>query len=806
MKNIRSMQAVFGSCVSVAIAGAFALTILSVTAPAAAQNANPSNTAPSKDNGETKSYDVRESYDVGGRIVERSGSGAMYDTLVNMQSGPRILNSTLEVHALPGAKHTIFDNLFENSGGYGGDPNDMSTLRMSKGKLYDFNGMFRRDRQYFDYNLLGNPLVPSGLVSNGYTYPQIGYAPHLFNTVRRMTDVNLTLLPISKVSFRANYSQNINQGPTFSSIHIGAEALLQQFWRNSSDSWLGAVDWKPFHGTTLTVEEVLTHYKGDTSWQFGGQTGLALANGTAVSIGFDNVTAVGAVSASTGCSVAKGQAAIVNGAVTPAIANPCVNGYLQYTRSQPMRTIFPTEAFRFQSSTINNVQMTGRFMYTGANMNMPAYNEYFNGLESRVTANVYTPGVSKGAAPTAWCTVTKNAAGAITAYNDCLSTSTITGSGKAQRINVSADYGIVWQISRAFSVSEQFDFENFRQPAISTISEVDQYSSSMLTAPVFTGAASLTTPANYLGQRTESNRVTGEWEATDWLKLSLGYHYRARTLNFIQSVATDALATGRNYGYNDNENSGLFGVALRPNAQWRINGSVETGWANDVYVPVSPRQFQAYQIRTTYKPKNWAVLSGAYSDMERRDNAANVGYMAHNRSFATNASLAPSEYYSLDLSYGYLDVYSRAINCFVDTVAAAPADSTPMPIGLACGNAVNSATSTTAFYGTSRYDAPTQYGSAGIVLTPVKHFQSAIGYRVNAVDGTTELLNPLAPTGTLQSKYQSPYFDINWKLKPSWALKGDWNYYGYGEDGGIGPTDPRNFHGNMYTLGLHYEH
>jgi hypothetical protein len=800
MKNIPSMRTFVVSRVSATVTG-LAVAVLTVAAHAGAQNADPS-----KDKSESKSYVVRESYDVGGHIVEQYGSGSMYDTLVDTQSGPRVLNSTLEVHALPGAKRTVFDNLFESSSGYGGDPNDMTTLRMSKGKLYDFTGMFRRDRQYFDYDLLGNPLVPTGVVSNGYTFPQVENAPHLFNTVRRMTDVNLTLLPIAKVSFRAGYSQNISQGPTFSSIHIGTEALLQQYWRNSSDIWLGAVDWKPFRGTTLTYEEQLTHYKGNTNWQLSGLTGIALANGVPVSIGFDNVAPVGAVSASTGCSVAKGQPSILNSTTTPAVANPCVNGYLQYTRYQPTRTIFPSEAFRFQSSAINNVQMTGRFTYTGANMNMPVYNEYFNGLESRVTATVYTPGVSTGPAPSAWCTVTKSASGAITAYNECLSTSTITGYGKAQRINVSADYGIVWQISRAFSFSEQFDFLNFRQPAISSISEVDQYSASMIGAPVFTGATALTAPANFLGQRTESNRITAQWQVTDWMQLSLGYHFRARTLGFIQSVATDALPTGRNYTYHDNENSGLFGVTLRPNAKWRINGSVETGWTNNVYVPISPRQFQTYQIRTTYKPKNWAVLSGAYSDLERRDDAANIGYLAHNRSFAANASLTPSERYSIDLSYGYLDSFSRATNCFVDTVAAAPADSTPMPIGVACGNAVNSATSTTAFYGTSYYDAPTQYGSAGIMLTPVKHFQSTMGYRINAVSGTTEMLNPLEVPGALQSKYQSPYVSIAWKLKPSWALKGDWNYYGYGENGGIGPTAARNFHGNIYTLGVHYEH
>ena len=40
-----------------------------------------------------KGYITHQSIELGGHIVDQSGSGAMYDTLVNLQSGPRILQS-----------------------------------------------------------------------------------------------------------------------------------------------------------------------------------------------------------------------------------------------------------------------------------------------------------------------------------------------------------------------------------------------------------------------------------------------------------------------------------------------------------------------------------------------------------------------------------------------------------------------------------------------------------------------------------------------------------------------------------------
>ncbi len=169
------------------IAGGIGLVILLFTvASAVAQDPKPIS---------ADGYTIHQTADLGGHIVQQSGSTSMYDTLVNLQSGPRVLGQTLEMHAIPGANHPFFDTLFAASNGFGGDPINFVTLRMSKGKLYDFQSLFRRDRQYFDYNLFDNPLIPAGVVSNGYTFPQVQNSPHLFNTVRRMTDINLTLLP-----------------------------------------------------------------------------------------------------------------------------------------------------------------------------------------------------------------------------------------------------------------------------------------------------------------------------------------------------------------------------------------------------------------------------------------------------------------------------------------------------------------------------------------------------------------------------------------------------------------------------------
>ncbi|MGA9785239.1 MAG: hypothetical protein WBQ40_01540, partial [Candidatus Sulfotelmatobacter sp.] len=202
-------------------------------------------------------YTLHESIDLGGHEANIDGSGAMYDTLVNEQSGPRILGETFELRALPNTKNTLVDHLKAFTTGLGGDPYNVAKLDFSKGKLYDFSGLFRRDRQYFDYNLLGNPNLPPGqsipigpaaAPTGAYAWPQVTESPFMFNTVRRMTDTNVTLLPLSKVTFRAGYSQNVFQGPSLSpsgyQVAGAYDVLLQEYQRNSTDDWTGSVEWK----------------------------------------------------------------------------------------------------------------------------------------------------------------------------------------------------------------------------------------------------------------------------------------------------------------------------------------------------------------------------------------------------------------------------------------------------------------------------------------------------------------------------------------------------------------------------------
>ena len=108
---------------------------------------------------ESGGYRIHQSIEIGYRVNEVTGNGEMYNTLINLHSGARILDQTLSMQSLT-HEGSIFDNLWITSFGWGGDPNNALLARVGKNRWFDFRAGFRRDQNYSDYNLLANPLNP----------------------------------------------------------------------------------------------------------------------------------------------------------------------------------------------------------------------------------------------------------------------------------------------------------------------------------------------------------------------------------------------------------------------------------------------------------------------------------------------------------------------------------------------------------------------------------------------------------------------------------------------------------------------
>jgi hypothetical protein len=849
------------------IAGCFGAAILFVIS-GVAQGQTPTGAAPAGDTPMSvpDGYSIHQSVEVGGRIAGIAGSGSMYDSLINLQSGPRVENETFEMRALSGKKAPFVDHLTAFASGFGGDPENVARMNFSKGKLYDFSALFRRDRKYFDYDLLGNPNIPGGQSipigpsnarTGSFAWPQVTQSPFLFNTVRRMTDTSVTLLPLSTWTFHLAYSKNVMEGPSLSPSGYSFakyNAILEEYQRNSTDDISGSIDWKPVRGTKITFEEQLSHYKGDSFFTVN-PAALILqeADGTRVAINdYDSLTPYTISACNTG-SMGSAYTSSTNYTILTAptgggapIINPACAVVTNYLRSQPTRTLFPTEALRAQSSSIKNISMNGDVRFTDANMHLPNYYDSYQGLNGATRSLSYA------------------------------------GNANGKREVLAADYGVLWQTTDRFDLADQISFSTWHQPGMTVMTsgitlatpanpnETINYptltqTSAATGAATITGNSNINTPLHgYMGQVYLTNNLTASLDVSSSTTFSFTYRYQ----NHVVAQGTPhniPLPVGALTGgtVTVNENAGILNVAVRPTTNWDLSGSVEVSYADNALTPVSPRQLRHYRVHTIYKPKPWATISGAFNDLERHNNTNNnqaavaagddpydgpLDHVDHSRMASLSASMYPNEHYGFDVSYTYTDVYAATNICFDNgnqnastTSGAFPGTATLTSAGTpnVCPGVFTrgSTTQLADWFGRDFESAPTQFGSVALAMSPVEKLHSSIGYRVSAVNGSQFFNDARGVNGSLNSTYQSPFLNVAWTLHPGLIWKAEYNFFGYGEGGPSGPelcsnstsltsqvvpctslaaqtgltespsglTAPRNFHANNVTLSMHYE-
>src|SRR5580698_3932699 len=510
--------------------GGTGTALLAMTGIAAAQAPTAPSPAADAPMSAPNGYVIHQSIDLGGRIANATGSQAMYSNLVNLQSGPRVQNETFELHALPGQKNTLVDRLSAVGSGFGGDPVNFARTSASKGKLYEFTGLFRRDRRYFDYDLLGNtnipsgqsiPIGPSNAPTGSFAWPQTLQSPFLFNTVRRMTDINVVLMSLSTFTYHFAYAKNLMQGPSLSPSGYSFakyNAILAEYQRNNTDDITAAVDWKPARGTMISYEEQITHYKGDSFFSLAANSLIVQeADGTRAAINdYDSLSPFGIGACNTGSMGSAYTNATTYTILSPPntpgglpVINPACAVVTSYLRSQPTRAIFPTEVLRLQSATLKNLSINGNVRLTNANMHLPNYYDSYQGLNGTTRELTYI------------------------------------GNANAIRQVLAADLGAVWQTTRNFSLADQINFSTMHQPGVTNMTsgftvstptnpnETITYQGPLKTTNAAAGAATITGNANidvpgagYTGQLYVTNNLTGEWDVSSRTTLSLTYRYQ----------------------------------------------------------------------------------------------------------------------------------------------------------------------------------------------------------------------------------------------------------------------------------------
>jgi len=734
-------------------------SVLSASSPAMlfAQSSSSGTTPPAEPDGVTSGgYVVHSSIEVGYRSNDVTGSGDMYDTLVNLRAGPRFFDQSLSMQSLD-HQGLLFDDLYLNSFGWGGDPNNAMRFRADKNKWYNLQGSFRRDQNFFDYDLLANPLNPP---TSTPSIPVLN-SPHEFDTTRRMSDVDLTLLPQSRVSFRLGYSHNNMTGPSYSSVHEGTEALLLQPWNTTMNSYRIGADWRIAPRTVLSYDQFFDYYKGDTDTQLASFAPALLPGSGSVELGLSIDTA----NKEPCGGKPAGASLIVGGTLT----NVTCSAYFSYLRNQRIRTSTPTERISLRSNYFQRVDLVASFAYSDAETNTPL-NEAFNGLLTRSNTLAFLG----------------------------------TGTADASRISDTADLGATVHLTEHLRLIDKLYFWAYRIPQNGNFNEFD-YScavppctllSTPLTTPEVPGGTPTLTLSSF-NQTWTRNQTELAWDISKKAGARMGYRWGDRQFNHFNDYLP-----GDEDHFVGLEKTALLGLWARPSHNLRLNFDLEHTNYNAVFVRLSPRKEARYRFQTTYTPRPWAVLGGSINILQQSNADAETQYLGHNRNYGLTASLAPRATFGLDLAYNYNDVIQNALICFNDTPPAGVI--LPFVNNAFNNNCAGNDTSNN-LMANSFYTNHTHFGMIAVRFKFDKRTTVSAGGNITNVDGSVPQFNILQPQGSAQYKYYQPMAKLSVDLGHKLAWNSAWNYYQYNEGSFVGPTAPRYFHANSLTESLRYE-
>lgn len=789
-----------------------------------------------KDSG---NYNIQESIEAGYRDSSINGNLDTYDTFINLGSGPRLFDYTLGMRSLD-HHGFLFDNLNFSNFGYGGDPNDVTRLRVDKNKWYEFRGLFRRDKNFWDYNLLANPLNPS------ISTPAIGIStsPHSLDLVRRMQDYNLTLLPQSRVKLRLGFSHDRDEGPGFFTTDGGTIAAFNENYSNTMNAYRAGIDFKLLPKTTISYDQFLSYYKQDNVVTDNPQnSGYQLANGTPVDLGI-------VWSTNGPVEILPCAAPILT---APNIVNPTCNGYLAYSQAGRPRNFMPSERLGFQSNYFNHFETSGSFGYSSANNSVPNFSEIVNDYTARSNTRGSTAG----------------------------------GPADAKRVSVNANWSGLYSVTSKFRILDSFRYDNWRTPGLWNTDETNIFGQNQPAASglvgladpqaVFTAATFLslcpfpytavTCPSHsasssadvvdgptssFLGQNVRSNTFELQYDFTPRLTGRVGYEYTARTIaDFnatfysaetyfpggtgasaandyfaargacaVPSACTQTIdpttsqlisltfsgpAAGNDTSRNlteIHEKTLSLGFTARPVDTLRINGDFAFGSNDYSFTRISPRQVQSYKVHADYKPRAWINFDAAIDIHENRDNVSTVNDIEHGRTYSFVTTLLPNARMSYDLGYTYTDIYTQAQICYYQN-AFGPPPTTQCPASLGYSPA--------AMAGLGSYSSKQHFVYADVMWRPTKRFTAGIGYAGTFVGGNTLAIDPLQVPGTLAFNYQKPYARAIVDLGRGFSYRMTWNYYGYNTKGqpsnaipGLAPISTQDFNGSTVEFALRY--
>ncbi len=199
--------------------------------------------------------------DLGYRWVEVGGNDSVYKSIVNYNSGPKLLNADVN---LTDPKHRLFDHLRIRASDIGDDPYQTLYVDADKTKWYAFSASYRDIAYYNFLPSFADPLLTRGVVLDEES----------FETRKHLGSFSLDLLPTSWWTPYFGYDRDLNYGSGISTLYNDANQFpVPMTDQNLTSLYRGGIRlrFRRFHatleqgGTTYNENEFLYQTSGTSN-------------------------------------------------------------------------------------------------------------------------------------------------------------------------------------------------------------------------------------------------------------------------------------------------------------------------------------------------------------------------------------------------------------------------------------------------------------------------------------------------------------------------------------------------------------
>lgn len=276
----------------------------------------------------------------------------------------------------------------------------------------------------------------------------------------------------------------------------------------------------------------------------------------------------------------------------------------------------------------------------------------------------------------------------------------------------------------------------------------------------FTGANILN--FRHLGIRAVVNATEALARPAKWLGLRAGYQFSTRRIRSVEAETVGSFSDRLNYEQTNRVHAGLLGIRLQPVKPLTFNFDLEVGRADQPFLTVSERNYNAYGARAQYKQGS-LLLSAAVRTNYNTNSISLFSHSSHSRNYAFDASWTPRRWFAFDAGYGkqHLDTLTGiayfASGQFLDTQRS-----------LYVSN-VHSGQATARFSVASRVDLSLGYSR----VQDTGDGRAALALTTNPAFPEVQVL-PLA--------FASPQARVSIRLHQQVRLNFGYQYYRYAED------------------------